>query len=128
MNWSKVRLLPSGKHLRVWAVPGNGVICLINSQTPPLVGTVCTNDHVAQHHGVYTTFLAEGDGQGTTNRLIVGITPKDVDRVQIRTGATVKTSKVSEGRFIVRDNSNMPPDEVTLVMRSALNGQNLASS
>jgi hypothetical protein len=114
-NWSLAQRLPVRTMAKIWAVPGNGFICLVSIQKrePQLVGMTCDDTADTEKHGLFTAFLALA-GQ-LPHRLVVGIAPDGFRQILIDTGKNVASVPVSRGVFVRRDGAEIPPDSVELI-------------
>jgi hypothetical protein len=120
INWSLAQRLPIRDPARVWAVPGDGYICILSLQVHRgrgAVGATCKSTEAALDHGVATTLLSDR-GTGVfqrTYRVIVGIAPDRAREVVADgSGSTVRIAVV-RGVFIRRDTEPYPPDRLKLV-------------
>jgi hypothetical protein len=119
-NWRLAQKLDTGTQTRVWMLPANGSVCLVEQQHGnAAVGVTCTAVSHALEHGVVTASLAEGaSGLSPTRRLVVGVAPDRVPKVRIRTpGAGSAVVRVTHNTFVLRDWIGEPPESVELLRR-----------
>jgi hypothetical protein len=119
INWRLARRLPVHKAAQVWAIPGNGHVCLVSIQRPNGLGVTCTTTQVALEHGLSSTFLREGRSvTSAVNRVILGITPAGTSKVVASGSTPTVFIPVRRGVFVRRDHGTNPPDRFTLIRRS----------
>jgi hypothetical protein len=100
---------------KVWAVPGNGIICILDYDVHQAVGLTCDSNENAVAHGVIMTRIADGDPMGSAvKRVMFGIVPDGVRAAYIHTGATVAAVPVTGNVFFRQDSVPKPPDRVSI--------------
>lgn len=119
INWRLAQSLPIKTPARVWAVPGNGYICLLSLQENRAVGVSCGRTKMVQSSGLSTTFLSERGASmfRTSRRVIVGIAPSRTGDVIAQGSESSARIPVVDGTFIWRDNVPDPPENLRLVAR-----------
>jgi hypothetical protein len=118
INWRLAQRLPVP--VRMWAVPGNGYICLLSLQRHQGIGATCNTTAGVLRRGLATTFLSEqGVGIFRTNRrLIVGIAPERTSAIVAQGPESSVRIPVIDGIFMRRDTFANPPERLRLVERS----------
>lgn len=116
MRWKDAQRLPMSAPARLWAVPGNGVLCFVTQQEPESVGTICSTQRRAQKHDLYTSYLSNQATHSTrVERVIIGIAPDGTrDAVAYTHGVPVRIP-VIDGVFLRRDEQRDAPGKVALL-------------
>lgn len=116
-NWSFAQRLNTGAKTRVWALPANGAICLIDEQSSGAVGVTCTPVSTALRHGITSASLDGGtSGLSYARRFVVGLVPDNVPKVRIETpGFGSATVRVAQNTFALRDSVSEPPESIELL-------------
>jgi hypothetical protein len=118
LNWSLSQRIPLKKLAAIWAVPGNGFICLVSSQTQErqLVGVTCNATKQIVKRSLFTAFLAPSSQHpASAHRLIVGIAPDLASKVLAQTGINTVSIPVSHNVFVRSDEAARPPDQIAVV-------------
>lgn len=116
LNWALAQKLPVNTLAEIWAVPGNGFICLISQQKEQVVGATCSTTKEVLSYGLATTFLNEAStGVIRTMRVIVGMAPDRTREVIAHTRQSTVRIPVVGGVFMRRDEGAEPPGQLTLV-------------
>lgn len=117
VNWLLAQRLPVKVGARVWAIPGNGYICLLSlqNQSHSVAGTNCATNQEALSHGLATTFLSTNTSPAHSTRVIFGMAPDRTREVIASTNGRTVRIPVIDGLFVRNDRATDPPDELTLV-------------
>jgi hypothetical protein len=102
---------------RVWVVPGNGNLCLVDQPPSGGLGTACTTTANALRHGITSTFLVEAQQGGSRGgRTIVGLAPDPAREVRVHTpGFPPVTVPVRHNVFTLSDGVTEPPETIEMV-------------
>ncbi len=100
----------------VWAVPGRGLICILDyNPKQGALGTSCDSTERVTSHGLVMTRLFDPKSiLGRAKRVIFGIVPDGVRTVYIHTDSTVVTASVHRNTFFRQDSAPNPPDQVDI--------------
>lgn len=99
---------------KVWAVPGNGVVCLLTQESSAAVGVICDSVVSVLRRGLSVTFLSSSATRSSgQERYIVGIAPSRATAVVARTRSESVSIPVIAGVFFRRDDGNDPPDQIS---------------
>jgi hypothetical protein len=118
LNWSLGQRIPLKELAAIWAVPGNGFICLVSSQKQErrLVGVTCNATGQIVKQSLFTAFLTPiSQNAAYAHRLIVGIAPDLASKVLARTGINTVSIPVSHNVFVRTDEAPRPPDQIAVV-------------
>lgn len=122
VNWLLGQRLPIKVGAQVWAIPGNGYICLLSLQSPgrSVPATTCDTNQHALGHGLATTFLSNARTRSPrATRVIFGVAPERAAEVIASTHRDAVSIPVRDGIFVRHDRATAPPDQLTLVARSS---------
>lgn len=127
LNWRMAQVIPIKAPQKVWAVPGNNFLCLLDLQRDrrrrPSVGAVCSTTTLALKRGLAVTFLSNpATGSPRTTRLIVGIAPQRATTVDAYSKKETVTIQVRRGIFIRRDSNPSAPGRIVLGTRPNIKG------
>lgn len=118
-NWRLAQLLDTDTRARVWAVPADETICLVDEQDGGAIGVACTSDAWASEHGVFTAALKAGSySSSESRRFVVGLAPDAAPRVRVHTpGIEPTLVSVAANTFTLRDAAPRPPESIELLPR-----------
>jgi hypothetical protein len=117
INWNLAQRMPTGTPSPMWAVPGRGVICLLERQMRLSAGISCTTTDYALRHGLETILLSPS-GSVRSSRLIVGLAPDGTRAVVAKTTKSkIRIPVGKNGVFVRRDSRSNPPDSFALISR-----------
>lgn len=105
---------------RIWAVPGKGVICIVDFDAYHAVGLTCDSTQHAIDYGVIMTRLTDDPVAGSVpKRVMFGIVPDGAHIAYIHTGPTVVATPIRENAFFREDSIPNPPDGVSIRKKSS---------
>jgi hypothetical protein len=94
-----------------WLTPGRKNVCMVaTSPGTPVIGTVCATVAQALKHGIANTTLDRATGR----RVIVGVVPDGTRSVVVKSRGSSESAPVRDGRFVLRDRVDEPPNVVIL--------------
>jgi hypothetical protein len=115
IDWNLAQRMPAATLSPMWAVPGRGVICLLERRTGLSAGISCTPTDYALSHGLETILLSPS-GSARSSRLIVGMAPEGTRAVIAKAGESrIRIPVGKNGVFVRRDGRIDPPDNFTLI-------------
>lgn len=118
VNWSLGQAVRSFPSVRVWAVPGNGFVCLFGRQGTDAASATCKTTKEATGQGIALTLITapvKMTGPRAVRRSIIGIAPIGVTEVLAISPSVIAHVKVQRGSFIHRDYVDEPPDRFQLL-------------
>lgn len=118
-KWNLAQLLDTGTRLRIWVLPANKAVCLVEEQLHGATGVTCTFIEQAIKHGIVTASLSNGKpALSQAHRVVVGVAPDKVPKVRVETpGSKAATIRVVQNTFVLRDAAKEPPESVELLQR-----------
>ena len=115
INWNLAQRMPVATPSPMWAVPGRGIICLLERRPGLSAGISCTPTDYALSHGLETILLSPS-GSVRSSRLIVGMAPEGTRAVVAKArGSRIRIPVGKNGVFVRRDGRIDPPDNFTLI-------------
>jgi hypothetical protein len=118
-NWSLAQSL-AGTPWPVWAVPGQGVLCLLSQErTGGGIGSSCSSIKRAIKYGLFASSLADrATGASRPKRVVIGIVPNGISGVKVfTTGKPARNSLVSHNTFVLRDRVLEPAEQISLLQQ-----------
>lgn len=110
LRWHLAQRIEVSGSANIWAVPGEGMACLLSEETPVAVGAACAPRGRIMQMGLALTLLKDSTKGSRGQRVIVGITPLGIREVQVSSPHHVVEAPVVRGVFILHDHWPMPPD------------------
>jgi hypothetical protein len=116
LAWDQARRL-AGTPDRIWAVPMDRQLCLVEQGSQGSVTRTCTSGANAISHGLFTASLIDPSIPALGyRRTVVGIVPDRVSKVEVRTpGAPRVRVPVRHGTFVLQDDATAAPGRIRLV-------------
>lgn len=115
MDWSLAQRLPTKWGPEIWAVPAEGLVCLVSLPNSESVATVCDTVVNVQRHGLAISFLSANTVSEMPTRIIVGMAPDGTRHVTEYSRDSTVQLEVSNGIFELQDFGRDPPEEFRLV-------------
>lgn len=103
--------LPLNLPDKVWAVPGRGVLCLVDFDESRSVGRTCDSKQDVLNGGLMMTRLFTGGG-AKDRRQIFGVLPNAASAAYVTTGKHIVRVPVHRNVFLHEDSVPVPPDRL----------------